>query len=116
MKRSTIGKAFAIAAATALALGIAPVAKADNKGCTNATLKGTYVHTASGFETAPPSIAGPLVGVGLDTFDGNGGVTTTATLSINGNIVPLVPLRTPATVETHADHPDQPVQRAPLPG
>jgi hypothetical protein len=25
----------------------------------------------------------------LDTFDGNGGVTTTATLSINGNIVPL---------------------------
>ena len=31
-------------------------------------------------------------------------------------LAPMVPLRTPATVETHADHPDQPVQRAPLPG
>ena len=89
MKRSTIGKTFAIAAAAALALGIAPAAKADNNGCTNATLRGTFVHTASGFEMAPPSIAGPLVGVGTDTFDGNGGVTTTAMLSLNGNIVPL---------------------------
>jgi len=89
MKRSTIGKTFAIAAVAALALGIAPAAKADNKGCSNAMLKGTFVHTASGFETAPPSVAGPLVGVGTDTFDGNGGVVTTAMLSINGNIVPV---------------------------
>jgi hypothetical protein len=89
MKRSTIGKTFTIAAAAALVLGIAPAAKADNKGCSNATRKGTFVHTASGFETAPPSMAGPLVGVGTDTFDGAGGVTTTAMLSINGNIVPM---------------------------
>jgi hypothetical protein len=88
MKRSTIGKTFAIAAVAALALGIAPAAEAADKGCSNATLKGTFVHTASGFETAPP-IAGPLVGVGTDTFDGHGGVTTTATLSLNGNIVPV---------------------------
>jgi hypothetical protein len=33
--------------------------------------------------------AGPLAGAGTDTFDGNGGITTTATLSINGNIVSL---------------------------
>jgi hypothetical protein len=83
MKRN-IGKTFAIAAAAALALSIAPAAKADNKGCSNATLKGTFVHAASGFEAA-----GPLAGVGTDTFDGNGGVTTTATISINGNIVPV---------------------------
>ena len=89
MKRSTIGKTLAIAAAAALALGIAPAAKADNKGCSNATLKGTFVHSASGFVTAPPSMAGPLAGTGTDTFDGNGGITSTATLSINGNIVPL---------------------------
>ena len=88
MKRN-IGKTFAIAAVAALALGIAPAAKANDKGCSNATLKGTFVHTASGFETAPPSIAGPLVGVGTDTFDGNGGVVTTAMLSLNGNIVPV---------------------------
>src|SRR5215831_4210653 len=48
MKRSTIAKTFAIGAVAALALGIAPAAKADNKGCSNATLKGTFVHTASG--------------------------------------------------------------------
>ena len=89
MKRSTIEKTFAIAAVAALALAIAPAAKADNKGCSNAMLKGTFVHTASGFETAPPSIAGPLVGVGRDTFDGNGGVVTAAMLSLNGAIVPV---------------------------
>ena len=46
VKRNTAAKTFAIAAVTALALGIAPTAKADNKGCSNATLKGT-VRTAS---------------------------------------------------------------------
>jgi hypothetical protein len=89
MKRSTIAKNFAIAAVTALALGVAPMAKADNKGCSNATLKGTFAHFASGFEIAPSPIAGPLVGVGTDTFDGKGSVTTTAMLSVNGAIVPV---------------------------
>ena len=28
---------------------------------------------ATGFITAPPAMAGPLAGVGTDTFDGNGG-------------------------------------------
>ena len=89
MKRSTIAKTFTIAAVTALALGLAPTAKADDKGCSNATLKGTFAHRATGFVTAPPAMAGPLAGVGADTFDGNGGVTTTATISLNGNIVPV---------------------------
>ena len=90
MKRSAIAKTFAIAAVTALALGIAPTAKADsNKGCSNATLKGTFAHMATGFITAPPAMAGPLADLGTETFDGNGGITGTATLSINGNIVPV---------------------------
>ena len=89
MKRSTIAKTFAIAAVTALALGIAPTAKADDKGCSNATLKGTFAHTASGFVMAPPAMAGPVAGAGTDTFDGNGGITTTAIVSLNGNIVPV---------------------------
>jgi hypothetical protein len=79
MKRSTIGKTFAIAAVAALALGIVPAAKAD-KGCSNATLKDTFVHTASGFVPT-----GPLADAGADTFDGDGGITSTATLSINEN-------------------------------
>jgi hypothetical protein len=89
MKRNNIAQTLAIAAIVVLASGMASTAKAADKGCTNETLKGTFVHTASGFETAPPAIAGPLVGVGTDTFDGKGGMTTTATLSINGNIVPV---------------------------
>jgi hypothetical protein len=89
MKRSTTAKNFTIAAVIAIALGAAPMAKANTKGCSDATIKGTFAHTASGFEIAPPSIAGPLVGAGTDTFDGKGGVTSTAMLSINGNIVPV---------------------------
>jgi hypothetical protein len=89
MKRSTIEKTFAIAAVAAIALGIVPAAKADDKGCTNAILKGTFAHTATGFEIAPPAIAGPIAGVGVDTFDGKGGVTTSATVSLNGNSVPI---------------------------
>jgi hypothetical protein len=89
MKRYSKVKAFNIAAVAVLALSISTSAKADNKGCSNAMLKGTFAHTASGFEIAPPAIAGPVAGVGIDTFDGNGGVTTTATISLNGNIVPL---------------------------
>jgi len=90
MKRSTIAKTFAIAAITALGMGLAPAAKAESRGCSNATLRGTFAHRATGFVTAPPAMAGPLAGVGTDFFDGNGGVTSTATLSINGNTVPLM--------------------------
>ena len=89
MKRYSLTKTFTVAAVAVLALGISPLAKADNKGCSNATIKGTFAHTASGFEIAPPSIAGPVAGVGTDTFDGKGGVTTSATVSLNGNIVPI---------------------------
>jgi hypothetical protein len=85
----TMAKTSTIAVAFVLALAISPSAKADDKGCTNATLKGTFAHTASGFEIAPPAIAGPVAGVGIDTFDGKGGVTTSATVSLNGNIVPV---------------------------
>jgi hypothetical protein len=84
MKRNTIAKTLAIAAVTALALSIAPTARADNKGCSNASLKGTFAHIGTGFTTAPPAMAGPLTGVGTDTFDGNGNITGTATLNLNG--------------------------------
>jgi len=79
-------KTFTIAAVTALVLGIGPQARADDQGCTNANLKGTFSHIGTGFITAP---AGTLAGVGTDTFDGNGDATETATLSINGKIVSL---------------------------
>jgi hypothetical protein len=89
MKSSTIAKTFTIAAVTSLALGMAPNAKAENKGCSNASLKGSFSHRGSGSVTAPAALAGPFAGVGTDTFDGNGNITGSATVSINGNIVPV---------------------------
>lgn len=89
MKRHSIAKAYAIAAVTALALGLAPMAKADDKGCSNSTLKGTFADSASGFSTSPPAMAGPLGGVLAETFDGRGAMTATGVLSLNGNIVPV---------------------------
>jgi hypothetical protein len=87
MKHTTIASTFAITVATALALGIAPPAQAADKGCSNATLKGTFVYTNTGFLTAPTNLAGPFAGVGTQNFDGNGGTTATAWVSQNGNIV-----------------------------
>ena len=45
MKRSTIAKTFT--AITAFALALAPSAKADDKGCTNNILQGTFAYTVS---------------------------------------------------------------------
>jgi hypothetical protein len=86
----TIAKTFAIAAVTALALGIAPAANAQDKACSAATLQGTFVYTSTGFIVAAPipSIVGPSAEVGTQYFDGKGGVTFTFNASQNGNIFP----------------------------
>ena len=89
MNRSSIAKTFTIAAVIAVALAVAPIAKAEGKGCSNATLKGTFADKDTGFITAPPAMAGPFAGVSTETFDGNGTVTATGIVSLNGNIVPV---------------------------
>jgi hypothetical protein len=87
MKLSTIAKTFTFAALTALALGIAPMAKADNnKGCFAITLLGTFSRHDTGIVLAPAAAAGPVAYVGTFTFDGNGNVTSATTYSQNGNI------------------------------
>jgi hypothetical protein len=80
---------FTLTATMALAVAIASTARAADKGCSNATLTGTFAYTNTGFFTsaaAPPIQAGPFAGVGLQTFDGNGGTTASMWASINGNI------------------------------
>ena len=67
MKRSTIAKTFTIAAVSALALGTAPTMSAADKGCSNASLQGTFAYTGTGF-----TAAGPFAEVGTQTFDGKG--------------------------------------------
>jgi hypothetical protein len=86
MKRSTIGKTFAIAAVTALAIAIAPTAKAADKGCSNASIKGTFVFNGTGSAIEPPNVF-LLAVVFAQTFDGNGGLTATGVQSHNGNIL-----------------------------
>ncbi len=83
-------KNFTILALAGLALSIAPMANAENKGCSNATLRGSFADRDTGWiylggPQAPPV---PFAGVNVDVFDGNGNLTTTGTSSIAGNIVP----------------------------
>jgi hypothetical protein len=69
MKCKTIAKNFTIAAVTALALGIAPAAKAADERCSNASVKGTYAFEAAGSAIGPPNVF--LVDVDFaQTFDG----------------------------------------------
>lgn len=89
MKYSTVAKTLSVTAVAALALSVAPTARAQDKGCSNASLQGTYGYTSTGTITAPPDIAGPIAEVGTQFFDGRGNTTATATLSSNGTIVPL---------------------------
>ena len=59
-----------------------------DSGCTNATLKGNYGFSFSGFTTKTKSANSKLVpfyGEGLFTFDGIGGASATYTYSINGD-------------------------------
>jgi len=78
------GRVFALAAIVALAFGVAPTAKANDKGCSVETLHGSYAQTGSGVITAPPDQAGPFANVGTLVFDGRGSVTGTLMISQNG--------------------------------
>lgn len=83
MTRSTIVKTFANAAFAALVLGLAPMANAQ---CSVGALAGNFVRVDTGFVTSPPAVAGPLAGVHLMMFDGNGAFMTTGFSSLNGNV------------------------------
>ncbi|HMD48234.1 MAG TPA: hypothetical protein VKG79_04010 [Bryobacteraceae bacterium] len=100
MKYSTVVKTFTITAVATLALSFSPAAKADDKGCSNASLQGTYGYSSVGTITAPPDIAGPVAEVGTQFFDGRGNTTATATLSSNGTLFPLT------ITGTYTVHPD----------
>lgn len=86
MNNSTIAKTFTIAAIAALALSVAPAATAANKGCSNASLTGTFAFTTIGSFVAAPAPLGPYAEVGTQTFDGQGNTTTVSTSSTSGNV------------------------------
>jgi hypothetical protein len=90
MKPSTIAKTLTMATITALVLGIGAKAKADNKGCSEASIKGAFAYTSTGFIVAAPipALVGPQAEVGTQYFDGKGGITFTFNSSQNGAIGP----------------------------
>ena len=79
MKRSTIAKTFAMGAVAALVLGLTPIAKAEPKECSVATLEGSFARSDTGFVAA-----GPLTGLSLMTFDGKGTFKFAGSASVNG--------------------------------
>src|SRR5215472_13882370 len=86
MKRSFIAKASTIAAITVLCLCVTRTATAQNKGCSNATLKGTFAEKDNGFiPNPPPTPASLFAGVNLDTFDGKGTITAIGFGTVDGN-------------------------------
>jgi len=86
MTRNTIANTFAIGAVAALALGLTPMAKAERKECSIATLEGSFVRKDTGFVLAPPTVAGPLAGVHLLNFSGQGTFTSAGFSSLNGTV------------------------------
>jgi hypothetical protein len=93
MKRRIAQTTLVIALAALFFLGIQPRAQADQhsgerRGCSNASLQGSFGFTATGTLLAlPPPFAGPFGEIGRQVFDGRGNTEATATLSANGHIV-----------------------------
>lgn len=88
MNRIVAPMALVMAFTTAFVLGVGISAQADeHKGCSVATLDGSFGFTSTGNLLALPApLAGPFGEVGRQTFDGVGNTDGTATLSANGNI------------------------------
>lgn len=66
----------------ALALVIAPAARALDRGCSDAMLIGGYADQDNGTIVG----VGPFAGVNLDNFDGRGKMTTSGMSSVNGSV------------------------------
>jgi hypothetical protein len=88
MNRLLAPMVLVMAFATAFVLGFGSSAQAgEHKGCSVATLDGSFGFTSQGTLLALPApLAGPFGEVGRQTFDGVGNTDATATLSANGNI------------------------------
>jgi hypothetical protein len=97
---SKIGISFVVAGGLALGahvrgrgMQLVLAAHADDsretseESCSLETLRGSFGITTTGFIVAFGPV-GPVADVGVVTFDGNGGVSQTTTVSLNGVIIP----------------------------
>jgi hypothetical protein len=86
MKHNNKAKALTVAAVFALEVAAGPAAKAADRGCSNATLRGSYTDQDTGTIVG----VGPFAGVNVDSFDGKGHLTVSGMFSVNGNVSPGV--------------------------
>jgi len=90
VKRTIAPMTLVIVFATLFVLGILPRARAgerEPRGCSVASLQGSFGFTSTGTLVAlPPPLAGPFGEIGRQAFDGQGNTDGAATLSANGNI------------------------------
>ncbi len=101
--KATVALATVVAVAAMIGLGATypggtlhkvHAQEVDLRGCSAATLNGTYALTFSGFSTRGPVPAAinnftPVAGGGLVTFDGNGNLSASETVSVGGLISPV---------------------------
>ena len=83
--------ASACGLATVGTLALIGTARADEDearlSCSNATLKGTYVHAETGWSISAQGPTTPVATAGFDTFDGDGTGTGVITINSNGVVV-----------------------------
>jgi hypothetical protein len=92
-----IGRVARLAAPALVLAGLALAQSAGTEylGCSNATLIGNYAFQITGQILAPAPAAGPVAGVALTLFDGNGNLTQVDNVVHNG-VAPIEDWR-PAT-------------------
>ena len=104
-----VGVAAVIGLGATFTGGTLPKVHADEEeflhACSARTLNGTYALTFSGFSTRGPVPAAinnftPVAGGGLVTFDGNGNVSASETVSVGGLISPV---NVPGTYTVNSD-------------
>jgi len=86
MKLRNSAGTITMVALFALAIAAGSTARASEKGCSNAVLKGAYADQDTGTIVG----VGPFAGVNVDSFDGHGKLTISGFSSLNGSVSPGV--------------------------
>lgn len=86
MNRYATVKIFTFTALAIFALAITSSANAEDKGCSNASLKGAFAEKDTGYIMNPaPTPASLFAGVSRVTFDGKGNITAAGFTTVDGN-------------------------------
>jgi hypothetical protein len=62
-------------------------AQSDSNACNNKLIIGSYGFTVQGNKLGGQGPTGPMVGVAMTRFDGNGGLSQIDTVTVNGDVV-----------------------------